>query len=80
MRLGHQTYSWEMQRDTWRGTPDDILDTVAAAGYQGVEFSNLMIGDYWDRPDYFRKGDWHAGACVRGICLFGNRVHGSRRL
>ena len=55
MRLGHQTYSWEMQRDTWRGSPDDILDTIAAAGYQGVEFSNLMIGDYWDRPEDFRK-------------------------
>lgn len=55
MRVGHQTYSWEMLGDKWQGSPDDILDAVAAAGYQGVEFSNVMIGDYWDRPDDFRS-------------------------
>jgi sugar phosphate isomerase/epimerase len=44
-----------MQGDRWQGSPDDILDAVAKAGYQGVEFSNVMIGDYWDRPDAFRR-------------------------
>ena len=53
MRVGHQTYSWEMLGDKWRGSPDDILDAVAAAGYEGVEFANSMIGDYWDRPKEF---------------------------
>ena len=51
MRVGHQTYSWEMQGDRWSGSAADILDAVAAAGYQGVEFSNVMIGDFWDHPD-----------------------------
>lgn len=54
MRVGHQTYSWEMLGSEWRGTPDDIMDTIAAAGYQGVEFSNVMIGAYWDRPAELR--------------------------
>jgi sugar phosphate isomerase/epimerase len=44
-----------MQGGKWRGSPDDILDAVAAAGYQGVEFSNVMIGDYRDRPGDFRQ-------------------------
>ena len=55
MRVGHQTYSWEMMGDRWRGSPDDILDAVAAAGYEGVEFANSMIGDYWDKPQEFEK-------------------------
>jgi inosose dehydratase len=45
-RVGCQTYTWEMLGQKWHGSPDDILDAVAAAGYTGVEFSNNMIGDY----------------------------------
>jgi inosose dehydratase len=55
MKVGCQTYSWEMHGDAWHGTPDDILDAVAAAGYDGVEFAASMIGDYYDRPDDFAK-------------------------
>jgi len=55
MKVGHQTYSWEMLGAEWKGSPDDILDAVMGAGYQGVEFSNVMIGDYWDRPEDFRR-------------------------
>lgn len=55
MKVGHQTYSWEMQGSSWKGTPDDIMDTVAAAGYAGIEFSNAMIGDYSQRPKELRK-------------------------
>jgi len=55
MRFGCQTYSWEMMGDKWRGTQDDILDTVAAAGYDGIEFSNNRIGPYWERPRDLEK-------------------------
>jgi inosose dehydratase len=55
MKVGHQTYSWEMLGNEWRGSADDILDSVAGAGYAGVEFSNVMIGDYWDRPAAFQS-------------------------
>ncbi len=55
MRIGCQTYTWEMLGGDWRGTPDDILDAAAAAGYSGVEFSNAMIGDYWARPADFEQ-------------------------
>jgi inosose dehydratase len=53
MKIGHQTYSWEMQGASWRGSPGDIMDMVAAAGYAGVEFSNVMIGNYGERPAEF---------------------------
>ena len=55
MKIGCQTYSWEMHGEDWTGTPDDILDAVAAAGYDGVEFAASMIGAYADRPDAFRQ-------------------------
>jgi sugar phosphate isomerase/epimerase len=49
----------------WRGSPDDILDGVAAAGFAGVEFSNNMIGDYLDRPGAFQKALQQRGlACA----------------
>jgi inosose dehydratase len=54
MRVGHQTYSWEMLGEAWRGTAEDIMDAVAAAGYEGVEFSSVMIREYADRPAEFR--------------------------
>jgi inosose dehydratase len=55
LRVGCQTYSWEMLGPQWRGTPDDILDAMAATGYAGVEFSSNMIGSYADRPEDFEK-------------------------
>ena len=50
IRVGCQTYTWEMLGDCWAGSVDDILDAIAAAGYQGIEISNTVIGDYEDRP------------------------------
>ena len=55
MKIGHQMYSWEMQGPAWRGTPDDIMDMVAAAGYAGIEFSSAMIGGYAERPAEFQR-------------------------
>jgi inosose dehydratase len=50
-RIGCQTFSWEMLGSEWHGTTTDILDAVAAAGYAGIEISNVMIGDYFEDPD-----------------------------
>ena len=52
--LGCQTYTWEMLGPDWQGTPEEILDAIAAAGYSGVEFSNVMIGPYLDAPQAFQ--------------------------
>jgi sugar phosphate isomerase/epimerase len=39
----------------WRGGVDDMLDAIASAGYDGVEITNTMIGDYFDRPADFAQ-------------------------
>ena len=55
IRIGCQTYTWEMLGDRWRGTVDDILDATSAAGYAGIEISANVIGDYYDRPEDFAR-------------------------
>jgi sugar phosphate isomerase/epimerase len=68
IKVGCQTYTWEMLGDQWHGTVDDILDIVASAGYQGIEITNTMIGSYFDRP-----GDFADALDKRGLvfCSFG---------
>ncbi len=53
LHIGCQTYTWEMLGDKWNGTVDDILDIIAGAGYEGVEITNTMIGNYYESPDLF---------------------------
>ena len=40
LKVGCQTYTWEMLGATWRGSVDDMLDAVAASGYEGIEITN----------------------------------------
>lgn len=54
VKVGCQTYTWEMLGQSWRGGPDDLVDAIAKAGYSGLEITDNMIGDYADRPDEFR--------------------------
>ena len=54
-RLACQTFTWEMLGDSWTGGPDDLVDAIAAAGYEGIEITDTMIGHYSDRPDAFAK-------------------------
>ena len=53
IRVACQTYTWEMLGDEWQGRVSDILDAVAEAGYEGLEITNNMIGEFADRPDEF---------------------------
>jgi len=55
LKVGCQTYTWEMLGAGWKGSVDDILDAVAAAGYQGIEITNSMIREYAGRPADFAK-------------------------
>jgi len=55
IQIGCQTYTWEMLGDEWKGSVDDMLDIIAEAGYQGVEITNTMIGDYYNDPDGFSQ-------------------------
>ena len=53
IRIACQTYTWEMLGDDWRGQVDDLLDWIAAAGYDGIEITNHMIGAFLWGPQAF---------------------------
>jgi inosose dehydratase len=55
IRIGCQTYTWEMLGDSWKGSVNDMLDIIKESGYAGVEITNTMIGEYYDRPEEFAK-------------------------
>ena len=53
LKVGCQTYTWEMLGPAWRGSVDEILDSIAAAGYAGIEITSAMIREYASRPADF---------------------------
>lgn len=53
LKVGCQTFTWEMLGSGWQGGPDDLLNAIAAGGYAGIEITDTMIGHYADRPDAF---------------------------
>lgn len=55
LRIGCQTFTWEMLGPRWQGGPDDLLCSIAAAGYAGIEITDVMIGHYADRPQAFAE-------------------------
>lgn len=61
LKVGCQTFTWEMLGDGWQGTADDLLTAIAAGGYAGIEITDTMIGDYADRPADFAKALQHHG-------------------
>lgn len=64
IRVACQTYTWEMLGDGWTGQVTDILDAVAAAGYEGIEITNTMIREFAGRPAEFA-----AELAKRGLVL-----------
>jgi len=55
LQIGCQTYTWEMLGEKWTGTQEKIVDLIASAGYEGVEFSTAMMGRYLEAPDAFQR-------------------------
>src|SRR5262245_29450439 len=64
LRIGCQTYTWEMLGDAWRGTTADILDAVVTAGYAGIEITLRMAGEFRDDP-----AGLGAACAARGLTL-----------
>ncbi|HUX86576.1 MAG TPA: TIM barrel protein [Chloroflexota bacterium] len=64
IRVGCQTYTWEMLGSEWQGKVTDILDWLAEAGYQGIEITSRMIGEFAERPK-----DLKAELDRRGLAL-----------
>ena len=56
IKLGCQTFTWEMLGEKWKGGPDDLISAVADAGYSGIEITDNMIGSYAGRvADFARR-------------------------
>ena len=55
LKYGCQTFTWEMLGAGWKGTADDLVTAISSAGYQGIEITDTMIGDYANRPKDFAK-------------------------
>ena len=69
LKIGCQTYTWEMLGTDWQGDADDLLAAIAGAGYAGIEITDNMIGKYVGHPKTFaaalqaRGLDFIAFAC-----------------
>lgn len=46
MKIGCQTFTWEMLGEDWAGSTEDVVRAIGAAGYEGIEITNNMIGGY----------------------------------
>jgi inosose dehydratase len=55
VRVGCQTFTWEMLGDRYQEGPDRLLEMIAEAGYAGIEITDTMIGDYAGRPGAFAE-------------------------
>eukprot|EP01037_Dinobryon_pediforme_P023085 gene23085-24435_t len=55
LKVGCQTFTWEMLGGAWTGTPDDLLSAIAGGGYSGIEITDTMIGGYAGKPADFAK-------------------------
>lgn len=61
LKVGCQTYTWEMLGQAWQGGPDDLIKAIAKAGYSGLEITDNMIGRYATQPDEFAATLAHHG-------------------
>lgn len=53
IKVGCQTFTWEMLGNAWTGTADDLLSAISAGGYTGIEITDTMIGRYAANPHAF---------------------------
>jgi sugar phosphate isomerase/epimerase len=55
MKIGCETYVWEMLPSSQWPTPGQLLDYVAEAGCDGIEFTPSMLREFYDQPEMFKK-------------------------
>lgn len=69
LKIGCQTYTWEMLGGGWTGGPDDLIAAIAGAGYAGIEITDTMIGVYADRPADFARRLEDAGLKLAAFAI-----------
>ncbi|PSJ56802.1 sugar phosphate isomerase/epimerase family protein [Kumtagia ephedrae] len=53
LKVGCQTFTWEMLGDRFAGGPDDLVRAISDGGYSGIEITDTMIGRYAGKPVEF---------------------------
>jgi len=53
LKVGCQTFTWEMLGNAFTGGPDDLLRAISQGGYSGIEITDTMIGHYAGKPAEF---------------------------
>lgn len=69
LRIGCQTYTWEMLGERFAGGPDDLLDAIAAGGYEGIEITDAMIGAYSGAPEAFARALEARGLTLAALAI-----------
>jgi inosose dehydratase len=66
-----QTYTWQARHERGHPLPPfgQVVDQVAAAGYDGVETSTTMLGTWFDRPDQVRAALEAAGISLVALAF-----------
>jgi sugar phosphate isomerase/epimerase len=72
LKVGCQTFTWEMLGDRFAGGPDDLLEAIAGGGYAGIEITDTMIGCYADKPAEFATALKKAGLVLVSLA-FGSK-------
>lgn len=64
LKVGCQTFTWEMLGDDFAGGPDDLLRAISDGGYAGIEITDTMIGRYAGKPTEFAAALKNAGLAL----------------
>lgn len=68
IRFGCQTYSWQMNIDTYRGRVGHMASTAARAGFAGFEPEVVMLGEDWSAVGLRAELDRY-GLHLAALCL-----------
>jgi sugar phosphate isomerase/epimerase len=69
LKIGCQTFTWEMLGNRWSGSPDDLLHAIADGGYSGIEITDTMIGHYADKPSDFAASLTNCGLTLVSFAM-----------
>ena len=72
LKVGCQTFTWEMLGDRFTGGPDVLLKAIADGGYAGIEITDTMIGRYADKPAQFAAALKAAGLTLVSFAFGSN--------
>ena len=69
IRIGCQTYTWQMSWEKYRGEMGHILDVVSRAGFEGLEPEVGMLGSYDRDPGRLAEELENYHIDLAGLCL-----------